>query len=301
MPVIVSRDGQPIHYRVIGRGAPVLMLHGVGMDSRHWLPFILPLVHRFRFYLPDFRGAGKASLVAVNQADLFQNLAEDIQDLMNHLDLSQIKLVGYSLGASIALHLHREGEFHRVQNYLHIDQSPCISNQSDWPYGLLGGGQTAFLERLRQLHAVLQNHEANQMVRDLPSVDRKRVAALLGELLGVAAGNQSVVFLLRQAGKYPRLFARLIGDISMHNLCAYLQTYFANPHDYRKDMVLNETAMTMFIGAKSPLYQAEGQKAFADTIPNCRTLIFQKSGHLPQADEPLKFGKELARFLKAAV
>jgi pimeloyl-ACP methyl ester carboxylesterase len=297
MPAMIARDNQPIHYRMIGRGRPVLMLHGVGMDSRHWLPFIMPLAHRFTFVMPDFRGAGKSAAVPVNQPDLFQNLAEDIQDLMSHLDLSSLQLVGYSLGASIALHLQRAGEFNRVKSYLHIDQSPCIQNRPDWTGGLLGPDQPQFLATLQSLYYRLAQFPEINVLAQLPPVEQKTVAQLMGEILGVAAGNAAVVWLLRQLGRYPRLFASVVGDISVHNLCAYLSAYFANKHDYRASLLANKTPMTMFIGRRSPLYLASGQEQFAARVPHCQVKVFERSGHLPQADEPWRFGRELSRFL----
>lgn len=299
MPVMIARDNQPIHYRMIGRGKPVLMLHGVGMDSRHWLPFIMPLAHRFKFVMPDFRGAGKSASVPINQPDLFQNLAEDIQDLMAHLDLPSLRLVGYSLGASIALHLQREGRFDRVINYLHIDQSPCIQNQSEWTNGLLGPDQEQFLATLQSLYYRLAQYPEIKVLAQLPRDEQKTVATLIGEILGVAAGSAAVVWVLRQLSRYPRLFTSVVGDISVPNLCAYLSAYFSNTHDYRESLLANKTPMTMIIGRRSPLYLCAGQAQFAARIPNCQVKVFERSGHMPQVDEPWRFGRELSRFLVA--
>ncbi|MCP5161177.1 MAG: alpha/beta hydrolase [Hahellaceae bacterium] len=298
MPIFYSRDRQLIYYRKIGRGIPVLMLHGVGMDSRHWLPFILPHIHRFQFYLPDFRGAGRSSHVPVNQADLFQNLTEDIDDLVTHLALKDFILVGYSLGASVALHWHQAGGFSEVLRYLHIDQSPCIANQVDWAHGLLGDRQASFLalldDVLQQLHPFRHLHALS----DLPDPVIRDITPKMAEVLSVAAGNPAVVTLLRQAARVPRWFVGLLGEISLHNLQAYLASYAANPHDYRESLTRFAVPVTMFIGKQSPLYGYEGQTFAASLIPHCQVQVFEKSGHLPQADEPVRFARALGRFLR---
>lgn len=102
MPFVTLRDGQPIHVRICGRGEPVLLLPALGMRSCCWLPFIWPFLHGFRFYMPDFRGSGPSSAAGLNQADIFQNNREDVQDIIAHFGLQGFLLVGYSLGASVA-------------------------------------------------------------------------------------------------------------------------------------------------------------------------------------------------------
>ena len=39
-------DNYKLPVQVIGRGQPVLMLHGFGMDAALWLPFVLPYCHK---------------------------------------------------------------------------------------------------------------------------------------------------------------------------------------------------------------------------------------------------------------
>ena len=68
MPLISLRDGQKLHVRVLGRGQPVMMLPGLGMSSSQWLPYIVPYLRQFRFYLPDFRGFGLSADVRLNQS-----------------------------------------------------------------------------------------------------------------------------------------------------------------------------------------------------------------------------------------
>ena len=53
MARVTAHDGARLKVREIGRGPVVILVHGFGMDSRHWLPIVLPLAHRFRFILPD--------------------------------------------------------------------------------------------------------------------------------------------------------------------------------------------------------------------------------------------------------
>ena len=79
------RDHSPLYVRVVGRGKPVLMLPGLGMNSNQWLPFVLPYSRQFRFIMPDFRGQGRSKHIAFNQSDVFQNHMEDKQLSLIHI------------------------------------------------------------------------------------------------------------------------------------------------------------------------------------------------------------------------
>jgi len=297
MPTIKARDNQQIHHRVFGRGQPVVMLHGVGMDSRHWLPFILPLATRFRFYLPDFRGAGKAQTIPVNQPDLFNNLKEDVEDMVNYHQLNDYLLVGYSLGASISMKLNEEGRFQKVKRYLNIDQSPCVLNQPNWTHGLLGNKQAKFTNQLSRLHDLLSVYPMGSFISHIPRQQLPEIALLLSDVMATAAGNQALAIALRNAARSPWLFSKLTGKATVHNIRAYLQNYFANESDFRESLTTCSTPITMFIGKRSLLYPYEGQQLIAHSLSHCQTVVFEKSGHVPQVDEPLKFARELARFL----
>ena len=107
MAFATARDGQQLHVRVLGRGRPVLLLHGLGSSGMQWLSFVLPLLGVVKFYRPDLRGAGRSAAVGLNQPDMFQNHVEDVEDvedLVRHFGLQDFLLAGHSMGATTALH-----------------------------------------------------------------------------------------------------------------------------------------------------------------------------------------------------
>src|SRR5262245_55811544 len=50
--------GYKIHYLEAGRGAPVILLHGVGGEGARWMPTIQALAPDFRVIAPDQIGWG---------------------------------------------------------------------------------------------------------------------------------------------------------------------------------------------------------------------------------------------------
>ena len=298
MSTVTLRDGKSLHVRVLGRGHPVLMLPGLGMHGGHWLPFVLPYSGRFCFYLPDLRGFGKSTSVRLNQADIFQNHMEDVQDLIAHFRLHDFLLAGISLGGSTALHLNREAGLHGVRRYLHIDQSPCIANGSGWSHGLFGRRQTELFGQMRQLGDVLADHEGRiTYLRELPMPARRQVAEMLADIIAQMGGRPVLKPLYRQLLVNLPVLSRFLPLNRVDDCRAYLQAYAGGGHDYRPSLRECAVPVTVMVGMKSPLYAPAGQMAIADYAPETRIVRFHKSGHVPMVDEPLKFVRELGRFL----
>ena len=297
MPLIPLRDGQCLHVRIVGQGQPVLLLPGLGMSSRVWLPFIHPYQKDFRFYMPDFRGAGLSARTSYNQLDIFQNNMEDVQDVVRHFALRDILLAGYSLGASTSLHWLRQDGFACVRRYLHIDQSACIPNSHDWPHGLLGPRQPILLQGLRHLSDLLDTHRHCADLTSLPWPVRQQAMGILADTcsrLGVVAG---VPLFLSASAYMPRLLQILAPNPSMATIRACVSSYL-NGHDYRACLQGSHVPMTFWVGMQSSLYHPQGQIAVAQSARHGRLVRFETSGHLLLVREPGKFRRCLGNFLR---
>ncbi|MEE3320704.1 MAG: alpha/beta hydrolase [Pseudomonadota bacterium] len=297
MPFFPARDGQSLHVRTLGRGQPVLMLHGLGMQGRDWLPFVLPYAREFQFYLPDLRGAGRSARVRFNQADVFQNHMEDMEDLVRHFGLSPCYLVGYSLGATTSLHWQSFGDFSSVARYLHVDQSPCIHNSADWPHGLFGANQSHFFGQLRALRALLDGAPDQGEVVDLAVGLRERVLHQLVDILSQISGNDRLKNAFAASARWAGVWARLLPVSNIADIRAYLDAYLDGAHDYRDSARDFPVPATVLTGALSPLYPAEGQAAFAQ-LAGAEHVVLPRSGHVPLMSQPVEFTRALGRFLK---
>lgn len=297
MATIELRDGQKLFVRVIGRGRPVLMLHGLGMDSRHWLPFIWRLRHQYRFYLPDFRGAGRSGTATFNQEDVFQNHMEDVEDVVRTFKLDNLLLVGYSLGATTALHWQNAGGFRHVRAYLHIDQSPCVINRPDWPYGLFGQEQQWVFARLARLLPLLEKTQAKRLSQ-LPLPEREELLRVLGDVFSRMLGKAAMKPLFRVMARLPWLMPSFLPVTRVADLRVYLTGYTRLAHDYLPKLADCHTPVTVLIGKHSALYAEAGQRAVAETVPDGKVIVLRRSGHVPLIDQPLAFARELAHFLR---
>lgn len=298
MPFISMRDNASLHVRVIGRGQPVLMLPGLGMSSNHWLPFVLPYQRSFQFIMPDFRGHGRSMAARLNQADVFQNHADDVSDVIAHFQLNDYLLVGISLGATTAMHLQREMGFIGVRRYLHIDQSPKVANDPQWRYGLAGEKQSALFIGMLALLSLLDNYPNVLYFDQLPGDIKKQAAQQVASMLRILGAGVGVLGFLRHLlPRFPALLARKVPLMRLDDMRAYLRGYSGAGHDYRPSLGTGNTPVTLMMGMNSPLYASQGQRLVAESAAQSKVVCFERSGHVPLMNEPLKFVREFGRFL----
>jgi pimeloyl-ACP methyl ester carboxylesterase len=93
-------DRGRLRYAVLGKGDPVIFIHGFGLDFRMWEPQWLPFSARYRAIRYDLRGYGGSSLPEGPYSH-----TEDLLALIDHLDARPVHLVGLSLGGRVALRM----------------------------------------------------------------------------------------------------------------------------------------------------------------------------------------------------
>ncbi|NMM92000.1 alpha/beta hydrolase [Rhodococcus sp. SRB_17] len=101
-----SAGGVEISYRDSGAKSstaelpPVVLIHGMGGDSGTWDRFARALRSRDRRVVSaDLRGHGRSDRAS---SYLFEEFAEDVMDVCDHLEFDQVDVVGHSLGGHAA-------------------------------------------------------------------------------------------------------------------------------------------------------------------------------------------------------
>lgn len=86
-----------IHYDDYGIGKPVVLIHGWPLSGRSWENQVPALVNAgYRVITYDRRGFGDSSQPWGGYD--YDTLAADLNTLLEHLDLSEVSLVGFSMG-----------------------------------------------------------------------------------------------------------------------------------------------------------------------------------------------------------
>lgn len=99
----VDAHGVLIYYKIIGRGAPLLIVHGgPGASHDYFLPYLLPLARRNKLIFIDERGSGRSEKLDDPAGYTVENMVEDVEAVRAALGLGKISLLGHSYGGVLA-------------------------------------------------------------------------------------------------------------------------------------------------------------------------------------------------------
>lgn len=94
-------DDKIVHYEVLGRGKPIIFLHGWVGSWRYWIPTMQAASTSYRAYAIDLWGFGDSAKESNNYSLEQQTVLLD--QFLNHMGIGKVALVGHGLGAVIAL------------------------------------------------------------------------------------------------------------------------------------------------------------------------------------------------------
>tara|TARA_B100000959_G_scaffold35096_1_gene33504 strand:- start:56 stop:901 length:846 start_codon:yes stop_codon:yes gene_type:complete len=81
--------------------SPLIFIHGVGMRGDVWAPQVEYFSNDYQVITYDFLGHGESPLPS--EEPVLDDYVEQLNNLLKHLDLSVISLVGHSMGALISV------------------------------------------------------------------------------------------------------------------------------------------------------------------------------------------------------
>ena len=89
-----------LHYRVLGKGDPLVILHGLFGSSDNWQSQAKIFAEFYTVYLVDLRNHGHSFW---SEEHSYVLMAKDLWDLTEELNLKNIILLGHSMGAKVAM------------------------------------------------------------------------------------------------------------------------------------------------------------------------------------------------------
>lgn len=87
-------------YRQVGKGIPVMLVHGFPMDGNLWHYQAEELKKHFQLIIPDLPGSGNSPLVTPLS---IEDMADFLNDILIQEGLKSCILIGHSMGGYIAL------------------------------------------------------------------------------------------------------------------------------------------------------------------------------------------------------
>ena len=91
-----------MNYKLEGRKKTLVFIHGLSDNLLYWEFLAGNLRNNFQVLRVDLRGHGKSELG--NEKITIDTYVDDLNNLLNELNLSNINIIGFSLGGLVALH-----------------------------------------------------------------------------------------------------------------------------------------------------------------------------------------------------
>jgi len=98
-------NGTTIHYEIAGKGSPLVLLHGIGSNSRSWRRQLAGFSSDFQVIAWDAPGYGGSSDPSGKPS--MRYYADGLRGLLDSLGISRMSLLGHSTGGVVAQEFYR--------------------------------------------------------------------------------------------------------------------------------------------------------------------------------------------------
>ncbi len=255
-------------YEDEGAGCPVVFIHGWCMSSAVWRYQLDGLADSVRLLVPDLRGHGRSREV-FGRLD-FAGFAEDLIDMFDRLNLTRVVLVGWSMGAQIALQASAELSV-RVAGMVLVSATPRFTASDDFPHGL--AGKEAHGMRLK--------------------VQRSAQRALDGFYTRLFAAGEL------ESSSHTADINQLLASIPLPDTAAVLDALDALADTDMRHLLDAITIPTLILnGAEDRICLPQASSYLKDHIPGARQSVFPHCGHAPFLTFSDQFNTELISFAR---
>jgi pimeloyl-ACP methyl ester carboxylesterase len=266
--------GHRVSYRTAGEGPVVLLIHGITGTSEQWNDVFPLLAEHYTVVAPDLLGHGHSAKPRGDYS--LGAYAVSIRDVMIALGHHRFTVVGHSFGGGIALQFAYD--FPVFSERLVVVSS-----------GGLG----------REVHPLLRAATLPGAELVLPLIAHSRVlsAGIFAGQLMQRVGLEAAPDLAEMARGYASLNDGGARQAFLHTLRAVLeptgQRVSANDRLYLAGMV----PTLILWGRRDPLIPCDHAETAHQAMPGSELEIFEKSGHFPHIDQPVRFARALIDFI----
>jgi pimeloyl-ACP methyl ester carboxylesterase len=246
----------PLHHRITGMGAPLLLIHGTGADADAWRAVAPVLSRSHRVIRYDRRGHGRSPGPAPTGPGTWAGHAEDARALLrSRAGREPALVVGWSSGAIIAMHLAAHHP-DRVRALVLVEPSLWVRRQGD-ARTALAMLRVRWHAAKRPRHATATFYRAVCRYRDdggngFDALDADQRQSILG--------NAAAVLAELNAGTGEELSAADVRRI--------------------------RCPVTMLLGSRSAPMFARAAQLLERTLPQLRTATVEGAGHLMMLEAP---------------
>ncbi|MEW6055383.1 MAG: alpha/beta hydrolase [Bdellovibrionota bacterium] len=274
-------DGTRLFYSIEGSGPPLIFCYGLVCSKLHWSYQMEYFKKNHTVIWFDYRGHHCSDTPQNPEQLTIENIARDIECLLDELKIEKATLLGHSMGVNLVLEFYRRAP-ERVS-------AMVLANGS-----ARGPLETMFRSNLMHL-AFPYVYQAYQKYPKLMN------------LVWAAQGKSKVVpWIVGQLGFNPNLakeedirtYVRMISKMDMIITLQLLKDY--EKYDATPWLHKIKVPTLIIAGENDLIIPREAQEIMHQLIPNSRYELVRNGSHCPQMDIPELVNIIIERFLKDA-
>jgi len=289
----VESHGALIYYEAMGRGAPLVIVHGgPGASHDYFLPHLLPLMRTNRLIFIDERGSGKSSKLEDPKEYTVASMVEDLEAVRVGLGAGKISLLGHSFGGVI------------VQAY-------ALKYQKNLSHLILG----STFASTKELNEALARMKAAMDPKDRERITSLEAAGLFGkgEVWEHGRYPEEYAKLAWGKGYFPYLYQKrpdpTYDPVSSNTDTAWdvYREMWGSDGEFVVDGNLKEVEYvdrlseikvpTLIIVGDHDESDPKMSKEMHDKIAGSQLVILPDSGHMTFVDQPEQFLKTVREFV----
>lgn len=244
-----------------------MLIHAWTMNAEYWWQKNIPeLAKHHRVIAPDLRGHGLSG--KTDEGHKLAQYARDVRHLLSALDLAEVILVGWSMGASVILDYLTQFGTDGIRSAVFVEQSPRYLSGSDWEHPLAGDYSPEALATFTQ-----------NLRYDRPGAAKRFIRSMFAE----APPGDTIDEMYAETMKTPTSVA----------IAFMIDMTYA---DLRPALEKVTVPTLLLYGAQSKLFPGDLGSWLQEQIPDSKLVMFEESGHCPFWEEPEKFNRKVADF-----
>ena len=269
MPYAIAPDNVRLHYEEVGQGIPLLFVHEFAGDHRSWEPQLREFGQRYRCIAYAARGYTPSAVPADPNAYSYRHVMRDCVAVLDHLGIERAHIVGLSMGGYTTLQV--------ALNYPERVRSMVLA-------GTGSGSERWYTDAFHQHSREL----AQQFERDGSAA----VARTYGR------SPSRIPFEIKDArgfAEFSRMLSEHDAQGSAHTARGF-QGARPSLYDFESDIRKLTTPALIVVGDEDDRC-IEPSLFLKDAIPASGLVMFPKTGHVVNLEEPDLFNRVLGDFL----
>jgi pimeloyl-ACP methyl ester carboxylesterase len=259
----------PVHD--LGSGPALVLVPGLAATARFFEPLAADLARDHRVVITELPGHGGNTVAAGTKPSLAQ-AATQIAETIDSLDLRDVTLVGWSLGATVCYQLLSGPAAANVAGLVSVEQTPrlTLEPETDWTHAAFGGLDVDGARQLLKEVAADPDAFVTNLVSSSFAAGTEPDAKLVADLVAEARGCD------------PAAVRALLVE--------------ALVQDWREPLAELELPTLFIHGARSQVYPTDIGDWLARAVRGSQLVRFEASGHLPFLEERERFAAVIRDF-----